>query len=184
MMVRKQVFFILLLFCLTASLSWSEQIRLGAGVTGGLELPIAQFDQSKGSTFEVKARVGIFPGVIFEPNLTFSKYGDPPTHEEFVPDIDGNKITSYGLDAVLGGSWGSYGVHPYFVFGAGFYNTTQDQIGLDNTDFGWSAGVGIELGVSPQLSLDVRGKAVVIPTDGGGSKKSGMITGGINVVIK
>ena len=183
-MIKKQVFLIILIVCLLALTSWSDEIRFGAGITGGMELPIGQFDQSKGSTFEVKARVGIFPGLIFEPNLSFSKYGDPPAHEGFVSDLDGNKITSYGLDAVLGSSWGGYGVTPYFVFGVGFYNITQDQIGLDNTDMGWSAGLGIELGVSPQVSLDVRGKAVIIPTDGGGSKKSGMITGGINVVIK
>jgi hypothetical protein len=48
---------------------------------------------------------------------------------------------------------------------------------------GWSAGLGVEVGITSVVGLDVRGKLVVIPWDGGDSKKSAVLTGGITYYL-
>lgn len=156
------------------------QISLGAGVSGGLEFPIAQQDQKQGSVFGFRVRVGVLPMVTLEPGLSFTRYGDPE-FDDFTPDIEGAKVTGYTLDAVLGGAFGGTGVKPYGLFGIGYYNTALEHFGDDKKNFGWSAGFGLEIGVAPMVGLDFRGRAAMISTDGGGTKKSGSVTGGINI---
>ncbi len=170
----------LLLTTLAAS---AGEISLGVGVSGGMDFPLAQFDQSSGPVYGFRGRVGVTSAVVLEPNLYLTKYGDPPEHDDFVPDIDGNEVTGYGIDAALGASAGGTGIKPYGLLGIGGYKVTQSAGDLtisDNTDFGWSAGFGVEFGVAPQVGLDLRGKVVVISTEGSGSKKSGIVTGGIH----
>ncbi len=154
-------------------------ISFGVGVAGGIDRPIAQDDQGSGTVFGFRGRLKAIPAIALEPNIFFTKYGQP-TYEDFDLGLDGSKITSYGVDATLGAGFGALGVKPYGVFGAGFYNIKRDQTLQDITRLGWSTGFGIELGVNPALGLDIRGKLVVIPTEGGGSKKSASVVGGVN----
>ncbi|MBU8934884.1 MAG: porin family protein [candidate division Zixibacteria bacterium] len=156
------------------------QVGLGAGVSGGLEFPIAQQDQKQGSVFCLKARIGVMPIVTLEPGLSFTRYGDPE-FDDFTSDLEGAKVTGYILDATLGGSFGGTGVEPYGLFGIGYYNTSLEHFGDDKKNFGWSAGFGLEIGVAPRVGLDFRGRVAMISTDGGGTKKSGSVTGGINI---
>ncbi len=169
-----------LVMILLAQPAFAEGITFGVGVAGGLDYPIVQDDQSQGTVFGLKGRFKTIPAIALEPNLYFTNFGDPPAHEDFTNDIGGSKITAYGIDATLGAGFGDTGVKPYGVFGAGFYKVKRDQTHQDKTDFGWSAGFGIEFGATSTVGIDVRGKLAVIPTDGGASRKSASVTGGLN----
>jgi len=170
---------VLLLVMLLAQPTLAGGITFGVGAAAGLDYPIGQEDQDKGTVFGFRGRLKAIPSIALEPNIYFTNHGDPD-YEDFDLDLEGSKITAYGVDATLGAGFGAVGVKPYGLFGVGFYKVKRDQSQQDKTDFGWSAGFGIEVGVNPAVGLDVRGKLIVIPTDGGGSKKSASITGGLN----
>ncbi|HWR83205.1 MAG TPA: outer membrane beta-barrel protein [Candidatus Deferrimicrobium sp.] len=175
----KKVVGIALLVLVAAQTSPAQGIKFGVGVAGGIDIPVVQNDQGNGSIFGFKGRVKLISAIALEPGVFFTKYGDP-TNEDFTMDIEGSKLTSFGIDATLGSGFGGTGIRPYGVFGIGSYKMKRDQTQQDLSKFGWSAGFGIEIGVTAPISLDVRGKLVVIPTEGGGSKKSATVTGGVN----
>ena len=170
---------VLLLVVLLAQPALAGGITFGVGVAAGLDYPIIQEDQARGTVFGFKGRLKAIPSIALEPNIYFTNHGDPD-YEDFDLGLEGSKITAYGVDATLGAGFGAVGVKPYGLFGVGFYKVKRDQTLQDETNFGWSAGFGIEVGVNPTVGLDVRGKLIVIPTDGGGSKKSASVTGGLN----
>ena len=170
---------VLLLVVLLAQPALAGGISFGVGVAGGLDYPIIQEDQAKGTVFGFKGRLKAIPSIALEPNIYFTNHDDPD-YDDFDLDLEGSKITAYGVDATLGAGFGAVGIKPYGLFGAGFYKVKRDQADQDKTDFGWSAGFGIEVGVNSTVGLDVRGKLIVIPTEGGASKKSASLTGGLN----
>jgi len=176
----KRIAFVVCAVLLVPLVAARGEIGLGAGASGGLEFPIAQDDEAQGSVFAIRAIVVVVPSVALQPNVAFTTYGDPE-FDEFDSDLSGSEIAGYGLDAVLGGSFGNPGVWPYGLIGGGFYNTKRDQTGEDETNFGWSAGFGVEVGLSHLLAIDLRGKLLVISPEGGGTKKSASVTGGVNV---
>lgn len=159
-------------------------IKLGIGLSGGLNIPVVQQDQARGTAFGIRGIIGLMSLITIEPNLNFAKYGDPSLDLPGVTnDLEGSKVTSYGVDALLGASMSAPGLSPFVIVGMGFYKTERDQTAAfddDGTDFGWSAGLGFALGLSPAISLDVRGRFNMIPVDGGSSKKSVFVTGGLN----
>ncbi len=155
----------------------------GVGASGGINVPIIQDDQESGSIFEIRGRLEAVPFLVVEPKLSFASYGSPDTFNDVVWDIDGSKLVMYGVDGVLSGGMSGVGFKPFFVGGIGFYNIKNDDTEAfleSKTKFGWSAGVGFALGLSPQLDLDVRGKLHVIMHEGSSSKKSAALIGGVN----
>ena len=176
----KKTIYSAILILLLSSLTMAENPNLGIGLFGGMDIPVVQDDQDKGTTFGVKGRLKVMPIVTLEPNIYFTQFGDP-TFDEFASDLEGSKVTAYGVDATFGAPFASKGLNVYGVVGAGFYNVKRDQTNQDETDFGWSAGLGSYLGFAPNLAFDLRSKLHVIPSEGGGSKKSLSVTGGINL---
>lgn len=177
---------VLIVCCLAALLSGAvsaQSIKVGIGFSAGMDVPIGQEDQKSGSIFGFKARLKLLPAIAVEPNLYFTKYGQPTP--EGIPDYDlpGSKITAYGVDVTLGSRIGGAGVKPYGVLGAGRYSVKRDEADQEISKVGWSAGLGVEIGVTSAVGLDVRGKLVVIPWDGGDSKKSAVLTGGITYYL-
>jgi opacity protein-like surface antigen len=160
----------------------SQGIKLGVGVNGGLDIPVLQDDQKQGTIFGFRGRVNLIPLITVEPNLMFTSYGDPdlddPDYEGITADLDGSKITSYGVDGTIGTGFGMPGFQPFGIAGIGMYKVKNDQTGEDDSNFGWSAGLGFGLGITPQIGADIRGKAVVIPIEGA-SKKSIVATVGL-----
>lgn len=149
----------------------------GVGGFGGLNIPIVQDDQSSGTVFGVKGRMELARNVIVEPNLGFGKFGDA---EFTFGTREGSKINAYGVDVLLGsGFGGASGVNIFGILGAGVYSITRDYDD-DATKFGWSTGLGLEFMMVPTLGLDVRGKVHVTSSEGGGTKKSATVTGGLN----
>jgi len=154
--------------------------RLGAGAYFGLSFPILQDDQKSGTDFGLKARYGLGSIIVLEPYLSFVKWGGPDPVDGVVMDIDGSKVTSFGLEASLGNFPGQMGVAPYFAAGVGSYKVKNDETGYESSKLGFSVGLGVGIGLSPMFSLDFRGKAIVSPQEEGSSKKAIGATGGIN----
>lgn len=170
---------LLTLLLIGAALS-AQTPKIGIGGFAGLSIPVAQDDQASGSEFGFRARVKL-AFVTVEPNFTIAKWGqaDPPSGVTDMPD--GSKVTSFGVDALLGGAPGVPGLKPFFVLGAASYKVKNDDTQFDQSRLGFSAGLGFLFGFSPKFDLDVRGKGVVVPMDGGGSKKAISVTAGVAV---
>lgn len=166
------------LLLIGAALS-AQTPTIGVGAFGGLSIPIAQDDQASGTEFGFRARVKL-AFVTVEPNFTLSTWGqaDPV---DGIPLHDGSKVTAFGIDALLGGAPGVLGFKPYFVIGAASYKVKNDDTKFEETDLGFSGGLGVMLGLSPKFDVDVRGKGVVIPLEDGGSKKAISVTAGVAV---
>ena len=167
------------LLLIGAALS-AQTPKIGVGAFGGLSIPVAQDDQASGTEFGFRARVKL-AFITFEPNFTLSKWGqaDPPVGITTMPD--GSKVTAFGVDALLGGAPGVVGFKPYFVIGAASYKVKNDDTKFEETDFGFSGGLGVMLGLTPKFDVDVRGKAVVIPMEDGGSKKAISVIAGVAI---
>jgi len=177
---------ILIGFCLIlmAASGHAEAIKLGLGASGGLNIPVVQDDQANGTAFSIRGMVGLMSFVRFEPNVNFAKYGDPSIDEPGITNnLDGSKLTSYGVDAVLGSPMGAPGLAMFGLAGAGFYKATRDQTAdfdSGDSDFGWRFGLGVGIGMSSGLALDVRGVMNLVTVDGGSSKKSIFAQAGLN----
>ena len=177
----RRIFVILGLMLLCVSLANAQAPKIGIGAFGGMNMPILQDDQGNGTVFGIKAKVKIIPVILFEPNMTFGKWGEADPIEG-VTLGSGSKINSFGIDAILGGSPGMAGVKPFFLVGAGIYSVKNDDTGYDNSKFGYSAGLGIGIGVGPKMDIDICGKAIFAPQDGG-AKKAIFITGGFTYYL-
>jgi len=176
--MRKAVLMLalVLLLCSTAA---GQSVRFGVGAFGGPDFPIGSDDQAQGTVFGIRAKISAFPIITFEPSLAFTSFGEPSS-DDFVLDLDGSKVTAYGVDALLGAPVGGKGFAMFGILGAGFYKVKRDQTFEDHTELGWSAGLGFALGFTPMVSADARGKLNVMPYEEGGALKSVSATVGIN----
>lgn len=156
--------------------------KLGVGVFGGLTLPIVQDDQKSGTVFGFYGRLKLIPILVFEPNISFAKYGDPDPISGVNLGIVGSKVTSFGVDAVLGAGPGAPGMTPFFFGGIGSYSIKNDDTDFDESAIGFSGGLGLGFNLG-MLDLNVRGRAIVIPLEDGGSKKSATATVGLSYVL-
>ena len=111
----------LLLLSQVAS-SQTPGIKLGVGVFGGLNYPLVQNDQASGTVFGFKGRVKLAI-ITLEPNVAFAKYGSPDI-AGVIDDPEGSKMTSFGLDALLGSPVGGPGLAVFVVRGD---RVVQDQ---------------------------------------------------------
>ncbi len=174
------------IFLLAATMASAQGVSLGFGVSGGLNIPVAQDDQGQGTNFGIRGIVRPLNLLSFEANLNFAKYGDPDIDVAGVTnDLEGSSLTSYGVDAVLGGGPGR-GIKPFFLAGIGFFKATRDQTEVfekQDTEFGYSAGLGIGFGLTPYLALDVRGRANIVPVEGSSSRKSVFALVGLNYYL-
>ncbi len=177
--MKKAVILVILLLLMCPLVAAQSAVKLGAGVFGGLDMPVGQDDQAKGTVFGIRARIKAIPIITFEPKLAFTSFGEPDS-DILTLGLDGSKLTAYGVDATIGAPFGGKGFAMFGVVGAGFYKMKRDQTFQDDTNLGWLAGLGFSIGFSPFISGDVRGTAHVIPYDDGGSKKSVSATAGLN----
>ncbi|MDF1546150.1 MAG: outer membrane beta-barrel protein [bacterium] len=153
------------------------------GPFAGLELPLAQSDQAKGSTFGVRGIVKALPVISLEPHLTFTNYGDPSFEKASITnDLEGSKVTSYGINAIIGAPVGAPGFRPFFLGGIGLYKATRDQTTAfsdESTDLGYSLGLGAGIPATPVLGVDIRGQFTIVPVESKSSKKSVSISAGV-----
>jgi hypothetical protein len=167
---------LILLFLLMLGVMPASAAHFGLGAYGGTNIPIIQEDQSAGTTFGLKAKISLVPGIALEPNINFAKFGEATFEFGTRP---GSKMNSYGIDACLGSGLGTIGFKMYGLLGFGYYSINRDY-DEDIKKMGWSTGLGFEVGFTESLGVDVRGKLNVVGTEGGGSKKAAAVTGGLN----
>jgi len=175
----RRILVILGLMLFSVSMVNAETPKIGVGAFGGMNMPIVQADQSNGSVFGLKAKVKIIPVLLLEPNISFGKWGDG---ENEGIEFPGSKISSLGIDAVLGNSPGVIGVKPFFLVGAGIYTVKNDDTGYDESKLGYCAGLGLGIGVGPKMDIDITGKAVLAAQEKG-SKKAVFITAGLTYYL-
>lgn len=188
MKLRIVVLILLLTFVMAAPMA--NAFRFSVGAFGGLNLPIAQEDTKSGTVMGLKARIPVTTFVAVEPNYTYLKNGEGEVKVETLGDItmkrDGGKFTTFGLDVVFGSVSGYKGFNAYGILGVASAKFAKDGL-PDLTKGSLWLGVGFEYGVTDNISLDFRGKALIFPykdddyKDGDtGSRKNGIITVGLN----
>ncbi len=179
----KRLSFVVVGCCIiTASTAFGQGVSFGAGAFGGIDFPVLQNDNTSGAIYGIRGIVKLDMPITLEPFLYFGSYG-AAEFPEFTNDLEGAKITAYGVDATLFKIKGK-GVGPYFLVGAGFYDIADDAIkdayNSQGSRIGYSAGAGLAVGLTPYLMIDIRGRTNVVTLDGGGSRKSVGATGGLS----
>ncbi len=152
--------------------------KLGIGAFGGINYPVLQDDQSSGTAFGVNARLDILPIITLEPFFILGSWGDPDDIDGIELGISGSSLNSFGVEASLGNPLGRKGFKPYFFGGIGYFTITNDDTDFDEKTFGFTGGLGIAIGLTDKLDIDVRARAL-IATYEEGSKKAVTGTAGI-----
>ena len=177
----KKILFLLIIFSLPLTLM-AQKPSIGVGAFFGYDYPVLQDDQTKGTVFGFKADWNVVPILTVEPYISFTKFGDPESTDfpGLFDGMEGSKVTSFGVNALLGGSRGGLGAFPYFFAGIGTYSTKRDLTDQDYSKMGIGGGAGVEVGVSNGIAFDLRGKINISGTEGDASKKSAAVTIGVN----
>jgi hypothetical protein len=156
---------------------------LGIGITayGGLNIPVAQDDTESGTVFGLRVPIQAISLLRVEPWFGLAKGGDytiTPNLSEPVT-FPGADVTTFGLNALLGTPMTAPGFTIAFVGGIGSYKIEIEGLETD-TRVGYNLGLdlGMGLGAGP-LAVSVRGESIIIPLDGGGSRKNAFITAGL-----
>lgn len=177
--MRKSTIVVVVAFMVLLLSSQASAVRYSVGGFGGLVFPLGMEDVSSSSMFGFKARVALLPSVGVEPNFTINKLGkgEAEVYDE-IQERDGGDITSFGIDLVVGGIEGNLGLSVYGIAGIGSAKWSRD--GSDDvTKMSYFLGMGLEYGFSPMVSLDVRGKTLIMPNEDGTYKTLG-ISAGLN----
>lgn len=151
----------------------------GVGGFGGVSIPLVQEDGEQGLVFggHVKLSLGGLLGV--EPNFTYFKNGDWSPDDDPAVNLTGSKFSSIGVNLILGGAGPVKGFRFFPFVGVNYYNESSDLYDADSK-LGWNGGIGLEIGMG-NIGLEARGSFELMPLDGGGSRKWGHITGGLNI---
>jgi hypothetical protein len=146
-------------------------------VYGGLSYPIIQDDVSSGSLFGLRVPVKLIPLLTVEPYYASSALGDGEQ------EIGGVKYTragfdnkGFGLNAMLGSPTGM-GLHFYPLVGIGSHKLTRSGT-PDIKETAYNMGLGLGIGATPKVSLQVRGELNMVVT-GDTSRKFANVTGGL-----
>lgn len=150
---------------------------IGVGVYGGLSYPIIQQDVKSGSIIGFRAPVSIVPMITAEPFYASSKLGDgEQTLGGITYKRDGFDETAYGLTAMFGNP-GGMGFHFFPFAGIGHYKLTR-AASDDISEVGYNVGLGLGIGATPKVSLQIRGELQMVKT-GDTSRKFGNATAGL-----
>lgn len=161
---------------LVASAS-AQAPRFGAGAFGGLSIPIIQDDQASGTIFGARGRIALMPMLQVEPYFASTQWGAPDAIDGVDLAIDGSKVTAFGVDATIGFTPAKLGPKPFLVAGVGSFKVKNDDTGYDESKLGFNAGLGLAIGVSPFLDLDVRGVAMIASQETGSKKALNIMAG-------
>ena len=149
---------------------------VGVGAYGGLSFPIIQDDVESGTVYGLRAPVSLVPMITVEPFYASSALGEA---KETLGGIEytreGFDETAYGVSVMLGNPAGM-GFRMYPFAGIGKYKL--ERTGTDIDEMGYHFGLGVGIGATPKLSLQIRGELQMIKTDDT-SRKFGNATVGL-----
>ncbi|HOP06113.1 MAG TPA: outer membrane beta-barrel protein [candidate division Zixibacteria bacterium] len=151
--------------------------KFGAGAFGGVSIPVVQDDQTNGTVFGARGRVGLLPILQIEPYFASTQWGAPDPVDGVNLGIDGSTVTAFGLDATIGFPPAKLGLKPFLTGGIGSFKVKNDDTGYDESKLGFNAGLGLGIGVSPFLDIDVRGVAMIAPQESGSKKAINLMAG-------
>lgn len=155
--------------------------HLGAGVYGGVRVPIVQDDNGTGGLFGVRVPVNVLPLVTFEPYFASAMLGGTDhTFGGIAYTRSGFDVTAYGLNVALGGVGLLTGFPLYPYAGIGSHKLSRDGSD-DATEVGYNFGLGLAFPVPSNLSIQLRGQFNLIAT-GDTSRK--FVDGTLGVTYK
>lgn len=170
----------LLFLACTSSAFASGKFSIGG--FAGINIPVMQEDVGNGTLFGAKGRIVLMPFLGVEPNLVFSKYGDKDIKDDagnVLGTRKGSKVTSFGVDAVLG-SFSGFSKATFYGL-VGLNSNTMKRDGLpDQTRLGYSFGAGVEFLPTEVFGVEVRAKIHSITLEGGGGRNNVELTVGMN----
>ena len=150
----------------------------GAGPFAGISIPVVQDDAANGIVFGGRVKLSLGGMLGLEPNFTYFKGGDWELDDLPGETFEGAKVTSVGLNVILGGAGAPTGLRFFPFAGAKYYNFKTDIPDFSDSQLGFDAGVGLEVGAG-SIGIELRGSAEVLPLDGGGSRKWIHVLGGL-----
>lgn len=163
--------------CLSLAGAPAQATGIAPGVYGGLSYPIIQDDVASGTIMGLRATVSLVPMLCVEPFYASSDLGDA---EETLGGIaytrQGFDGKAYGVNVMLGNPTGM-GFRFVPIAGIGKYKLERD--GTDIDEVGYNVGLGIGIGATPKLSLQIRGELNLVKT-GDTSRKFGNATAGLS----
>ena len=167
----------ILLAAVTLSLLASPgyAFRMGVGGFGFRNYSIGDMpnvDLHSGSLYGAKARLSLIPLFALEPMVTFVDYGKFGVHDV---STEGS-LVAYEVNAVIGTAGGALGPRFYHLFGLGSYRVKLEPGGSESKP-GWVAGTGAEIGLWPNISVDLSARFRWINTDGDAIKDLGLHAG-------
>jgi hypothetical protein len=158
-------------------------IPIGIGAYGGLNLPIAQQDAESGSLLGGKLRIVVHPIIALEPALTFFQQGDAEIEIAGQRTVlDGGQSTALGLNLIIGSVVPPGGLGLHGILGLASHALKQEGA-RDESRLALSFGPGLEVGISPGLTLSLEARLHMISLDGGGARKNVGIAGGMNYYL-
>lgn len=166
-----------LALCLTAS--GAHATGWGVGGFAGVSIPVAQDDASNGIVFggHLKLSLGGMLGI--EPNVTYFKNGDWEVDELPGQTFEGSKITSVGVNLILGGAGPATGFRFFPFAGVKYFNEKNDFRDFSDGTLGFNGGLGFEIGAG-SLGIEARASGEILPLDNDGSRKWVHVRGGLN----
>lgn len=151
----------------------------GVGGFGGVSIPLAQDDGEQGMVFGGHVKLSVAGMLGIEPNFTYFKNGDWEFDEVPGETFAGSTFNSFGVNLILGGAGPVTGLRFFPFAGVKYYNEDSDYYDTE-AQFGWNGGVGLEIGMR-NFGVEARGSFELMTLDGGGSRKWGHITAGLNI---
>ncbi len=157
----------------------STSMATGWGVGGfaGVSIPVAQDDAENGTVFGGRLKLSLGGMLGLEPNFTYAQDGEW-TVDKVDETFEGSKFTSFGVNLLLGAS-GPVTAFRFFSFVGAKYYSVDNNLPNSDSRIGWTGGLGIEFGAG-NIGFEGRGGLELMTLDGGGSRKWGHITGGVN----
>lgn len=150
----------------------------GVGAFAGVSLPIAQDDAASGTVYGARMKLSLGGILGLEPNFTYAKDGEW-TVDDVDETFDGAKFTSLGVNLLIGAAGPVTTMRVFTFIGAKYFSEDNDFRETDSR-LGGEGGLGIEFGAG-NIGFEGRGGLELMTLNGGGSRKWGYITGGVNL---